>query len=388
MLKIQDSYEVDVIHPTLDLQSLILLYQPLVGKEAIAFYLACFADFGNHEVKDHQRLSKNLNMSITEIEKARKVCEEFQLVRVFVKEETRYLYQIQAPLGGVEFLNNKIFSRLLLKTIGAQEYKTTSFLFFKNKKDVKNFEEITESFNKERLLFWDEAQEVKYNQLKSNFTLDTQRIETRFNYQKLMQLVTPLTFPLESRTEENLKIIGEYAQLYGISEQRMKVLIGRCINLSENQLDVERLKKLCTIENPSIDPTEEDPYSWSPSSFLQSKQNGIPLTPGDKDLLAYLGIEMKLPPVVINVLIDYVLKNNENRLSRRYVQAIAAQWVRSNVNTKEKAIEMTKKVSHFHPAKTKSVLPEYLKEVKKVEGKTVSQEERENLLKLLEEVDG
>ena len=46
---------------------------------------------------------------------------------------------------------------------------------------------------------------------------------------------------------------------------------------------------------------------------------------------------------VINVLVDYVLRINDNKLNRGYVEAIAGGWIRSNIETASQAMERAEK---------------------------------------------
>ena len=54
-------------------------------------------------------------------------------------------------------------------------------------------------------------------------------------------------------------------------------------------------------------------------------------------------LEQKLNPGVINVLIDYVLKINNQKLNKDYVETIVGQWKRLNVETVVDAMEVCKK---------------------------------------------
>ncbi|MFV0479113.1 MAG: DnaD domain protein [Anaerorhabdus sp.] len=389
MLNIEDSYQVSCGFQNIELQTLILLYQPLIGKEALSFYLTCQAGSEN-KVMSHQYLSTLLNMGIQDLENARKKCEEFQLVRTFLKDEnTRrvYIYHCLEPKNAMEFFNHEVYGRLLLKNIGQEYFQQLKLRLLANEIDTSKLLEVTNRLNQKQLATWDVAKEVEYNKIQNTNqhigTLDNMN----FDYQKLLQGATVLTFPIEARTAENLQLIGELAQLHGISEERMKILVSRAVNLSDSRLDLKRLKNLCLTEEPSVsDNVSQDPYLLAPAKFLQSKQNGIPVTPGDRELLNYLGVDMKMTPVVINIFIEYVLENNENSLAKRYVQTVASQWARSGVKTKEQALEMTKKKNQYRPAMTKTVLPDYLQQAQRVESREISDEEREKLMKLFEEV--
>ena len=81
----------------------------------------------------------------------------------------------------------------------------------------------------------------------------------------------------------------------------------------------------------------------SPYDFLMGKNKGVKPTSRDLKLLEYLAVELKMKPAVINVLIDYVLRINDNKLNRSYVEAIASTWVRSNIETATDAMKRAEK---------------------------------------------
>ena len=81
----------------------------------------------------------------------------------------------------------------------------------------------------------------------------------------------------------------------------------------------------------------------TPYDFLMGKYKGVKPTSRDLKLLEYLALELKMQPAVINVLVDYVLRINDNKLNRSYVETIAGEWVRSNVTTAKEAMERAEK---------------------------------------------
>ncbi|MPN42296.1 hypothetical protein SDC9_189853 [bioreactor metagenome] len=106
-------------------------------------------------------------------------------------------------------------------------------------------------------------------------------------------------------------------------------------------------------------------------------------------MLEYLNLDLKLPAEVVNVLIDYVLNINENRLTKRFVEVIATTWVREKVTTKEQAMALTKKTPAFksQPSKKKDVLPDYYEKMKAKEKEEtlniISEEEEEEIARKL-----
>ena len=54
-------------------------------------------------------------------------------------------------------------------------------------------------------------------------------------------------------------------------------------------------------------------------------------------------VNQKLMPGVINVLIDYVLKTNNMKLNKNFIETIAGHWKRKNIETVSEAIEECRK---------------------------------------------
>ena len=81
----------------------------------------------------------------------------------------------------------------------------------------------------------------------------------------------------------------------------------------------------------------------TPYDFLLSKYNGARPTKQDTATLEYLLLDMNLNPGVVNVLVDYVLKINNNKLTRSFVESIAGQWAKSKIETVESAMSFAEK---------------------------------------------
>ena len=99
----------------------------------------------------------------------------------------------------------------------------------------------------------------------------------------------------------------------------------------------------------------------SPYDFLKSKYHGASPTSRDLKLLEMLMIDLELNPAVVNVLIDYVLKKNNNKLSVNYVETVAGQWKRAGVKTAREAMDLAEKE---HKKMLKSMDKKVLKNAK------------------------
>jgi len=72
-------------------------------------------------------------------------------------------------------------------------------------------------------------------------------------------------------------------------------------------------------------------------------------------ILESLLIDLKLNPAVVNVLIDYTLKTNNNKLVKAYIETIAGQWKRSGIETAAEAMSIAEKEHKKSNKKTTKV---------------------------------
>lgn len=354
-LNSKDTYQVIKDDYRDDDYSLFSLYLPIVGYRSIALYKLLISEsYKRVVVENHDRLCILLNISIDDLYEARLRLEEAMLLKTFNKEN-KYLYQIISPLSANVFLTNEFLTNELLKAIGVEQYEITATKFLSDKISTIDYKDITSKFVDGISNKFDN--EVVFSQIKPIFDFkDINNEDIDFNYEYFIRNTSDLVFPIEARNETNLRLIGKLATLYGISEDTMSILVGRCSSYENGTLDISKLKVLARRQKP--EKTEhEDPYMLSPVAFLQNKQNGIPVTSVDAKLLNYLSLQLNLKHEVINVLIEYVLDINQNKLPKNYVEKIAGEWVRENIDSKEKAIKKTKQTSFSQPKTL--VLPEY-----------------------------
>ena len=101
-------------------------------------------------------------------------------------------------------------------------------------------------------------------------------------------------------------------------------------------------------------------------------------------------VDFNMNPGVVNVLIDYVLRINNNKLVKSFVDSVASQWVRSKIETVEQAMNLAEKEYKGKKTVTKSVkqvnVPEWFN--KNIEEKNVSIDEEEEFLKKIKEARG
>ena len=145
-----------------------------------------------------------------------------------------------------------------------------------------------------------------------------------------------------------------------------------------------RAKQVYTFEN------------ITPYDYLRSKYKDGEPTLRELKIIEDLIIKFKMKPGVVNVLISYVLKVNNQKFTKSYVETVASQWCRLNIETVDEAMRVAekehKKIKKLTEKKTdiakrtmkkEESLPSWFD--KKLESKEMSKEEQEELDNLLKE---
>ena len=345
-LKPKDTYRSECSFSLSDsmIRSLVILYQPLIGPEALLLYLTLHAESQRHIQETHVRLLTLMNMSTDIMERAFSRLEEYMLVRVFIKEgESRnsYIYLLNAPLNPSDFASSAVYMNRYGKAVGVRQAESSLSMLNAGSVSTQGYRDITKAV---RLTAEERETDytVEYTRLKprNNFLPDDATIS--FDYERFIASTSTLVFPAELRTRENLYLIGKLATVYGLSADRMRILVKECVNVASMEFDGERLRARAEREQPDVKKTG-DIYSLSPVSFLQSKQNGTMVSTADKRILEHLALDMHFSNEVINVMIEYILSVSSNRLHANFVDMVAGEWARDGISTKEQALRETKK---------------------------------------------
>ncbi len=380
---------------TSDMDVLMTLYQPLIGGDAVLVYLTLYAESRNtHVGMRHARLMNLMNsIQIDTFEHARMKLEEYMLLRTFVKESDRfntYLYMLHTPLSASDFLSSSLYVNRYIRVAQKKTYDETISKYGSIALNTGGYQEITVQVKNMKEEDFD--YNVVYTTVKPKFKFQDEDDTIHFDYEHFFTIAKTSVFPTELRTPEHLATIGRFATLFGLDADQMLINVSKSIYLESMTFDEKRLLELCEHSKPSIT-ISKDPYDLPPASFLQSKQNGAELTHNDKKILERLSLEMHFSPVVINIMIEYILKESDNRLVNKFVDMVAGEWARDGVSTKEEALAETKKVlkkKNIYQNHVKVEMPEYMKQQKEGTLKTTpaSKEDLEKLRILQEKLGG
>lgn len=356
-----------------DKKILNMLYLPITGSLPIMLYNTLLNDLDKQELVsdglEHAHLLSNLRISCGELENARNILEGIGLIKTYLKKDTvsKYIYELYSPVSAHEFFSHPIFNIVLYNNVGKKEYERLLDYFKMPKINKDDYIEVTHSFKEvfESVpytsfdMYKDNIR--KYNKLKLN-------IDSSFDMNFLIETM-PKNIDKKIFTKDMQELIISLAYLYDIDAPKMQNIVKSCVN-EKGMINRDELRKTCRnhyqFDHSGILPTIIDRtqpeylrkpigdnsniakmiYTFetiSPYDFLKSKHNGNEPPKRDIELIEDLLIDNGLKPGVINVLIDYVLKINDNKLNRNFVETIAGQWSRKKIETVEEAMDYARK---------------------------------------------
>ena len=356
-----------------DKKIISMLYQPIIGYAATALYFTLIDELDKQEVISgeftHHHLMATMLLSLDDIVIAREKLEAVGLIKTYMKKDNinQYVYLLYSPISAHEFFNHPILNVVLYNNLGKKEYEKVLYYFKVPRINLKDFEEITRSFD-------DVFSSVRGNVLEGNEDVgknDSNNILINKGIDFNLIISSIPTSQVNERcfSQDVRDLINNLSFIYNLDTLDMQGLIRNSIN-EKGLIDKALLRKSCReyyqFDNFGNLPTliynrqpeylkkpKGDNSKWAkmvytfenitPYQLLKAKQKGAEPTDRDKKLIENLLIDQKLNPGVVNVLISYVLKSNNEQLTKSYVETIAGQWKRLNIETVEEAMRFTEK---------------------------------------------
>ncbi len=392
------------------------LYMPIIGNIAVVLYLKLQSETRNTFISTeltHHHLMTSMGITLDNIKEARLRLEGIGLMKTYYHkgEVNSYVYELYSPVSASEFFNHPIFNVVLYNNVGKSEYNRLYDYFKLPHITLKDYEEITAPFDsvyKSRnytLLELGNEDIISKNKLLLKYELD-------YDFDLLIASLPKDIFNEKCLNKSMRELIINLSFLYEIDPLSMADLIRASLTEKGN-IDKEELRKNTRkfyqfnndnrlpsllfktqpeyLKSASGDNTKRGRIirvfeNTTPTEFLRAKYKGGKPTDRDMKILEMLLQDIKLSPAVVNVLIDFVLKINNNKLNKQYIEAIAGQWKRSGIETASEAMDFAAKE---YKKKTKSDVKKKINEVKPVwldqqidseESDTESDEEFKNFI--------
>ena len=404
-----------------DRRILTMLYQPIIGSDAVNLYFTLCSFLDKNEVKSiewtHHHLMVNMGLKLESIISAREKLEGIGLLRSFVKKDNvnKYVYELYSPIDGYQFFTNPILSVALYNNLGKYEYEKT-LSYFKNPRVIMSgYEDITCKFND---IFDSSVSNLDYNyeDLKRENKVGF-FVEPKFDLDSVIGMIPDEMLNHKSITNETRDLLYKLSFIYDFNEDSIRYIISNSINEKHNidkDLLRENSRKYYSFENagklPKLVYRNQPLYlrkpvgdtslkaraiyyfeTTSPYEFLYEKNNNTEPSLRELKIIENLMVDFNMNPGVVNVLIDYVLRINNNKLVKSFIDSIASQWVRNNVETVEQAMKLAEKEYKSKNVKERKVqnvsnVPEWFN--KNVESSNVSDLEEKEFLEKLKKVRG
>ena len=327
-----------------DRKLLSMLYQPIIGSVATNLYFSLWSNLDRNEIISteytHHYLMANMQLNLDEIIEARERLEGIGLLKVFFQEGNinRYIYELYSPVSSYEFFNNPILNTAFYSNVGKEEYDKTVAYFEIPRLNTKDYEEITcsfhEIFSSCALTPIENKNNIKkLNRLGLNFV-------PKIDLNNILSTIPEEMLNIKGITRETREFLYKISYIYDLDDEEFSSIIRNSLNerhLIDKKLVRDNCRKYYSFENsgklPSLVFRNQPEYlrkpvgdiskrakiiynfeTLAPYDFLTYKNNNVKPSKLDLSILEMLLIDYNLNPGVVNVLIDYVLKINNNKL--------------------------------------------------------------------------
>ncbi len=395
-----------------DRKYLISFYEPIIGHLAISLYLILINDLeeskGISRDFTHHHLMSLLKTPLKILKEAREALEATGLLKTYFKkgDVNNYIYEIYSPLSPSEFFNHPILNIVLYNNIGATEYEYLKKQYQKLKVDTKEYIDITKKLDD----VMESGINVSVVDVKERSINDIE-VKDQVDFDLILSSIPKGIINEKVFTKKTKELINNLAFIYKIDTLKMIELIRSVLN-EYGMIDKDNLRinarKMYQFNNgtlPTLIYRSQPEYLKSPVGdnsmrgkiiemfeklnpvdFLRNKYGGAKPTNRDIKLIENLIIDLEMPPAVVNVLLDYVLRKNNNKLATNYIETIAGQWKRAGLKNASEAMDFAEKENKKFTKKLDTVKaskePVWFNKVEKIEEMSdADKKELENLLK-------
>lgn len=410
-----------------DRKKITMLYQPIIGHTAVSLYFTLVDDLEKREFMSteltHHHLVSTMQLRLTDIIIAREKLEAVGLLKTYVKEENvnNYVYVLYSPLSISDFFSHPVLSVVLYNNLGKKEFDKLINYFKVPKINLKDYKDISASFSSVFTVTSGNVFIDNDNVIKKN--IGSINIDDKVDFDLLISSIPKSLVNDKCFNDDTRDLINALAFTYNIDDLNMQGLVRNSLNekglIDKNELiksarefyEFDNAGKLPTmiyskqpdyLKNPSGDTSNRAKIIYTfenltPYDYLRSKYSKGEPTLGELQIIEDLMVKQKMKPGVVNVLISYVLKVNNNKFTRNYVEAVASQWCRLNVETVEDAMKVAEK-EHRRTKKNLERNKDNIKTTKKskeeelpswfeknIEKQEISSEEKEELDNILKD---
>ena len=351
-----------------DKDTLLELYQPLIGAAACALYLTLLKHKKNADggtIFKMEQLLKTMQISANDLLSARHYLEAVGLIRTYESkaEDVRcYIYVVYSPKSPKAFFEDVLFSGLLIQYVGDKEAKRLANKYKVNLTIPEDYKEVSSSFVDVYKPNYDDPAFFKSfgTQIIGR---DHGRAQLAFNHDLFFKYIgEESNLTSEQFKKKDMKEIERLATLFGLNEKQMANIVVKeyWVNGSLH-LEFDKIKNRAEEEiKVNVTPVQEKSKvsgdsdlatkiqmmdEVAPAKFLQYLQNGTKPARSDINIINSLSKDYGFGNGIINVIVDYVLSKNSNVLSKNYCEKIASSLAREGCKTTVDAMNYLKKIT-------------------------------------------
>ncbi len=320
-----------------------------------------------------------MDSTIYQLDPFREKLEAVGLMKTYYKKGNinRYIYVLMSPLTPRKFFGSKLHAGKLKRTLGK-----TAFEELKQRWSIKftvdkSFNDISSTF--EDVFYLPSVEVVDVQNIKGtndaqvdiNFDVkdfiikaSAMKINVQLISDEVVEAVKTLRLVYDLTTEELCECIPNAVKNNGLNDKLDIVLFTKLAREKHNnKLNVKTLENVYKVQpkyKSSVAVPKDDigiliqnAETLSPYNFLKSLQGGKP-TQSDLKIIEHLMMNLNLEPSVVNILLDYVVKVNDGKLVKAYIEKIAASLMLSKIATAKNAYVALHKKSDAKQRKVSS----------------------------------
>lgn len=335
-----------------DLDVINLLYEPLIGKDAVSLYLTLSSMINRRNMRS-EKMSHRCYFDLYSLKQitflhARYKLEGIGLLNTYSDNNDQFIYLLCAPLTAKNFLKDAILGLYLYSQLSKESFDFITSHFKIEKLEKSSLNNITKTFDEVYTSKIEKQQTYeKFQYLLGKKPGKSIKIKNNsFDFDKFLNQIDKnlLEMGVTKTFEEQIKNL---AFVYGFDEYDMAGLYGDSINHS-CYYDYKLLKKKANVlfnykknmKGPLLNEKDEDDVkdddlasyleNTSPSELLEDALGDYPVRYLETINKIYTTIN--LPKGVLNAMIIKILKDKSGEMpSCAYFEKVSQSWIADGI---------------------------------------------------------
>ncbi len=336
-----------------DNQFLYNFYLPIIGYKSLFIYEFLVNEYFYGE-KDSSiyHLAKKSNMKVGEFLENKNNLESVGLLQT-LEDGNNYVFILKTVLNPNDFFENNALKNLFISKVGKDNALKIIKKYEIDDIDFSKYVDISAGVNESFEVIVDE--ECNLDEEPNLIFVNKNEVNDGFDDTKLIEyIVRKSNISIKEFTNEDIKEMHRLGCLYGLNEDIMGYIMidaYKFDNPINHKVDYAYCNRRCKTEISKYKAYNQKKYSskisskssnanlinkyesTSPRFFLKEKQNGVEPILADLNIIDYLSQNMGFSDGIINIILEYTLKNLDGKLLKNYVEKVAATMKRKDIKS-------------------------------------------------------